>query len=79
VNPIAFFQRPNRKDDMETAVLTIDQAADYLQVPVTTMRAWRAKGYGPPGFLLGKHLRYRRVDVDAWLQAESTAQTANPA
>lgn len=35
----------------------------------TTLAIWRCRGVGPPYLKLGRHIRYRRVDVDAWLQS----------
>jgi excisionase family DNA binding protein len=55
-------------------LLTIDEVADYLGVPARTVEAWRYKGTGPPGFRIGKHVRYRPEDVDRWLE-----QQADPA
>lgn len=53
--------------------LTISDLADYLAVPVDTIYGWRTKGYGPPGIKVGRHLRYRRRDVEDWLESQSTA------
>jgi excisionase family DNA binding protein len=49
-------------------LLTIAEAAIYLRVPVETLRKWRSAGTGPPVAKVGRHLRYRRVEVDRWLQ-----------
>ncbi|HEX6759272.1 MAG TPA: helix-turn-helix domain-containing protein [Propionibacteriaceae bacterium] len=38
-----------------------------LECSVQTICDWRTRGYGPPGFRLGKHLRFRESDVFAWL------------
>jgi excisionase family DNA binding protein len=56
---------------METLdqLLTAQQLADYLGVPVATIYAWRYRHQGPPGFRVGKHLRFRRSDVEAWIEA----------
>lgn len=45
---------------------TIDQVADYLGVPKQTIYGWRTTGYGPQGFRVGKHLRWRATTVLAW-------------
>ena len=42
--------------------------AELLAVPVATIYQWRYTGYGPPGMRLGRHVRYRRVDVDRWIE-----------
>lgn len=44
----------------------IDAVANYLEVPRQTIYAWRQKGYGPPGFRVGRHLRWRAAAVVAW-------------
>jgi excisionase family DNA binding protein len=54
-------------DDLDR-LLTPQQLAAYLGVPVTTLYAWRYRGEGPPGFRVGKHLRYRWQDVERWVQ-----------
>jgi excisionase family DNA binding protein len=41
--------------------------ADYLGVPVRTIYQWRSTSSGPPAYRLGKVLRWRRSEVDAWL------------
>lgn len=48
-------------------LLTIDEAAAYLRVPVETLRKWRSQGTGPRAARVGRHLRYRRAEVDRWL------------
>jgi predicted DNA-binding transcriptional regulator AlpA len=45
---------------------SIDQVADYLGVPKQTIYGWRTTGYGPRGFRVGKHLRWRTATVLAW-------------
>lgn len=56
-------------------LLTLADLADYLQVPRKTLYVWRHKGSGPRGVKVGKHIRYRMADVEAWLdqQAEAVA------
>jgi excisionase family DNA binding protein len=48
------------------------EVAEYLGVPVQTLYVWRVEGRAPRGFKVGKHLRYRRADVDAWLVERET-------
>lgn len=52
---------------MNSKLLSIDDVADYLGVPKNTLYQWRSKGYGPPGRRVGKHVRCRPDDVDAWI------------
>lgn len=49
-------------------LLTVKQLAAFLQVPVSTVYAWRHTGDGPRGIRVsGRHVRYRRSDVEAFL------------
>lgn len=41
--------------------------AEYLGVPVSAVYGWRYKGTGPKGYKVGKHVRFRLSDVQAWL------------
>lgn len=53
---------------------TAADLADYLGVPVKTIYTWRAKGLGPKGFRLGKHLRWRVATVLAWSLDQERSQ-----
>jgi excisionase family DNA binding protein len=57
-------------------LLKNQDVADYLGVPIRTVYAWRHKGEGPRGFKVGRHIRYRREDVDAWLAERADDRTA---
>ncbi len=55
----------NRNDD---GWLTTEQVADLLVLPIQTLYFWRATGADcPPAHRVGKHLRWRRSDVEQWL------------
>lgn len=43
------------------------EVAEYLHVPLQTIYQWRTRGYGPPATKIGKHIRYRPADVEAWV------------
>lgn len=47
------------------------EVAAYVGVPVQTMYVWRTKGVGPRAIRVGKHLRYRWSDVEAWLEEQA--------
>jgi predicted DNA-binding transcriptional regulator AlpA len=53
-------------------LLTPDQVADTLKVTVGTLDNWRQKNYGPKHIKLGPSskspVRYRRIDVEAWVK-----------
>jgi excisionase family DNA binding protein len=48
-------------------LLSIDELADYLHVPVTTIRDWRTDGKGPCAIKAGGRVRFATSDVLAWL------------
>lgn len=43
------------------------ELADTLEIPVRTVYAWRSRGLGPVGVRIGRHIRFRDSDVEAWL------------
>jgi excisionase family DNA binding protein len=55
---------------MAAALLTQHQLADELQVSVRTLERWRQEGTGPAFIQVGRSPRYRRADVDAWLEQQ---------
>ena len=50
-------------------LLTSDEAALLLGVPVATLRTWRSRrrGYGPRAVQLGGSIRYRLADLLTWI------------
>jgi predicted DNA-binding transcriptional regulator AlpA len=45
-------------------------------IPVGTLQQWRYLGRGPAYIKLGQHVRYRRSDVDAWLESQRVTPQA---
>lgn len=58
---------------MSSKLWTIADVSDHLGVPVNTLYQWRSKGYGPTGRRVGKYVRYRPEDVDAWVEEQGAA------
>ena len=60
-------------------LLTIDQAAEYLAIPKATLYTWRTRraGFGPRAVKFGGSLRYRRSDLDSWIEAHLEADDAS--
>lgn len=44
------------------------QLADYLRVSYRTVIRWENDGRGPAWHQVGKQIRYRRSDVERWLE-----------
>lgn len=56
--------------------LTPDDIAEIFGVPIETVYQWRKKRTGPPGFRVGKHLRYDPADVRAYVVERKNADAA---
>lgn len=56
--------------------INLGDAADFVGVHPTTMRAWADKGEIPSQRTPGGHRRFRRQDLEAWLEAQSHSQQA---
>lgn len=52
---------------MTDELLDLDEVAAWLKVSTHTAYRWRHEGKGPPVIKVGGGLRYRRSDVDRWL------------
>lgn len=57
-------------------LFTPQSLADRFGVPVSTVYNWRSKGAGPRGFRVGKFVRYRLADVEAWEQEQIEKEQA---
>lgn len=65
-----------RSAHLDRSILTVDQAAAYLAIPKATLYTWRTRriGFGPRAVKFGGSLRYRQVDLDAWVAAHLEPQ-----
>jgi len=58
-----------------TEWIGVDDLATELGVPLRTIYAWRSKGKGPRAATFGKHLRFRRADVEDWIESQMDERT----
>lgn len=49
------------------------ELAEYIGVPLATVYAMNHRRTGPKRLRVGKYVRYRRSDVDAWLDQQEVA------
>jgi excisionase family DNA binding protein len=49
-------------------LMSLTDISEMLDIPVQTLYRWRSKGDGPAGYRVGRHVRYRREAVEAWLE-----------
>lgn len=61
------------KSPTNPRLLTMQDLADRYSVPLQTIRIWRTRSYGPAGFPVGRYVRYRLADVEAWEQSQLDA------
>jgi len=51
-------------------LLTPEGFAQEMVVPLSTIYQWVHKGTGPRSLKVGRHLRFRREDVEEWLKRQ---------
>lgn len=62
------------------ALMTIEELAAELKVPVKTIYDWRSRTpqYGPPAIKVGRYLRWKPEVVDAWIDAQEPESNVTP-
>ena len=60
-------------------ILPTPEAATYLRLSKPTLERLRLTGEGPAYAKLGKAVRYRRADLDAWLASRLIRSTSEGA
>ncbi|MFI6068224.1 helix-turn-helix transcriptional regulator [Micromonospora sp. NPDC051227] len=55
------------------SLATPGEVGVYLGVPEKTLTQWRYLRKGPRFTKVGRHVRYRWNDVEAWLDTQSSA------
>jgi excisionase family DNA binding protein len=54
-------------------VLTIDELAEYLKVPKSTLYKLALEG-AVPGQKVGRHWRFRKETIDRWLEQSQASR-----
>ena len=54
-------------DGRPDPLLTIEDVMAWLRKPKHTLYAWHSRGKGPRAIRVGNTLRYRRSEVERWL------------
>lgn len=71
---MTYLHTPNRD------LLTTNQAAEYLNVPAPTLTTWRSTGRNNlPYVKIGRHVRYRKSDLDTFLKQQTRTHTGQAA
>ena len=59
------------KKPFDITLLTSKEVADQLKVKEQTLRKWRSNGTGPKFFKTQGMVRYMRIHVQEWLEANT--------
>ena len=62
---------------METIILNTSEAADYVRLGKPTLERFRVSGEGPIFVKLGGAVRYRKADLDTWLESHRVRSTSD--
>lgn len=57
-------------------VLTTTEAAQELGIASQTLEKWRTYGKGPTFVKVGRNVRYRMADLEAWLSSRVVNSTS---
>lgn len=57
--------------------LNNSEAAAYLGLKAATLEKWRVVGSGPPFVKIGRLVRYRKEDLDAFMQVRIRNSTSD--
>lgn len=52
-------------------LLSPEDLAEFLRVPLGSVYKWRATGSGPRGARVGRHVRYTAESVARWLEQQA--------
>ncbi len=52
--------------------------AEVFRISRQTLRVWRMNGRGPIFIRVGRCIRYRREDLDVWLEKQAIANAPEP-
>ncbi|MEU3819300.1 helix-turn-helix domain-containing protein [Streptomyces sp. NPDC030392] len=67
---------PQSVTELPDQYLTPDDIATLFKIPVETVYHWRKQRTGPPGFRVGRHVRYDPGAVRAWVTQQSDLDQA---
>jgi len=67
----------NTTQTQPTTVMTVQQAAEYLGLAVSTLNKWRCLGGGPVFIKMGRAVRYRLEDINAFIEQKTSSSTSS--
>ena len=67
---------PLSDDRAYDPLLTVDQVSDWLGIPKGTLYQWRSRCRGPRAIKVGNGIRYRRSEIENYLDLHTEARPA---
>ena len=61
---------------MSSELFTVSEAARKLKLSESYLNKCRTNGGGPVFVRLGRAIRYREADLDAWVRGQAAASTS---
>ncbi len=61
---------------MPDELMSPQELAEFFVLPVGTIYRWRQHGEGPRGYRVGRHVRYKRTEVETWLETQADPRPA---
>jgi excisionase family DNA binding protein len=61
---------------IQSNLLTREQAAQFLSLKKSTLEAWAVRGGGPAMVKMGKAVRYRLADLEAFIESRIRQNTS---
>lgn len=59
-------------------LLSVQELADYLGLPVQTIYDWRVHGKGPRAHKVGKRIRFAISDIRVWVERQREVAVSTP-
>lgn len=61
------------KEVIEEGYISIDAAAEYLDIKTVTLRNWLRKETSIPAHKIGKQWKFKRSELDEWVKSGKSA------
>ena len=60
-----------------SALMSVEQAATYVQLAVGTLNTLRLRGGGPVYYQATRRVHYKAIDLDAWMDSHRRQSTSD--
>lgn len=65
---------PETPREVHDRLWSVEEVGSYLGKTPASLATMRWRRVGPPSFKVGRHVRYRRSDVIAWVAQQVAAE-----